>query len=293
MDVSAELAKARDADRIARLGLAGEAAEVAALLDRAAEDADLLAEVADAARDLAGRVGEFRDHGTFDPCRGEEVAVLALLATVDAVRAEHRARGVPDDVSWATLADLGQQVAVHRATFGGFGLHTRDWLRVAWSGGLYWLGRLQFELLDRGGEWYLSVHIPETGPLGPDVVDASLARARAFFATHFDDHRPAGFHCASWLLDPRLTEVLAESSNMARFQRRWRLEPGGRAANGEAIFFVFRRRDGPDPATLPRDTSLQRAIADHIADGGHWYVRDGTIELDPGDDADQPAKGDR
>ena len=73
--------------------------------------------------------------------------MLALVATAADVYAYHRSRGIDADISWRSLSDLGQQVWVHRQTYGAFGLHTQGWLLVAWSGSLFWLGRLQFELI--------------------------------------------------------------------------------------------------------------------------------------------------
>src|SRR6478736_3993596 len=49
------------------------------------------------------------------------VYLPAFLATVPQIRALHRARGLTDDVSWATLADLGRQISIHRRTFGVLG----------------------------------------------------------------------------------------------------------------------------------------------------------------------------
>ena len=54
--------------------------------------------------------------------------MLALLVTAPEVTAFHTQRGVPAEVSAATLSDLGQQVWVHRTTYGRFGLHTQGWL---------------------------------------------------------------------------------------------------------------------------------------------------------------------
>ena len=64
---------------------------------------------------------------------------------------------------------------------------------------------------------------------------------------------------------------------MALFQRRWTLagEPGD--GDEDAVFFTFARRPPVDLASLPRDTTLQRAILDRLADGEHWYVRNGVI----------------
>ena len=213
--------------------------------------------------------------------------LLALVATVDEVRAYHASRGIGADDSWRALSDLGQQVFVHRLTYGRFGLHTHDWLRVAWCGALYWLGRLQFNLqadAERGG-WVLSTHIPRSGPLVPAEVDASFAWARSFFAEHFADHPVTAFHCCSWLLDPELAAALPSTSNMARFQRRWTLTGAPADGDEDAVFFTFARRPPLDRNSLPRDTTLQRVVLDRLGAGGHWQVWHGRIELDEADPA--------
>ncbi len=210
--------------------------------------------------------------------------LLALVASVDEVRAYHASRGIGGDDSWHALSDLGQQVFVHRLTYGAFGLHTHDWLRIAWSGALYWLGRLQFNLQrdplppdpDAAG-WVLSTHIPRSGPLTPAEVDASFAAARTFFGEHFGDFSVNAFHCHSWLLDPQLAAALPASSNMALFQRRWTLAGDPHDGDEDAVFFTFARRPPVEVAGLPRDTTLQRAILDRLADGGHWHVWHGFL----------------
>ena len=227
----------------------------------------------------------WRAEGTDSVYGAGVLEMLALVATVDDVRGYHASRGIGSDDSWRALSDLGQQVFVHRLTYDAFGLHTHDWLRVAWSGALYWLGRLQFNLqrdplgpgAPRTSAWVLSTHIPRSGPLTPFEVDASFAAARSFFAEHFAEFDVEAFHCHSWLLDPQLAAALPATSNMARFQRRWTLagEPGN--GDDDAVFFTFARRPPVDLASLPRDTTLQRAILDRLAAGEHWQVRHGLI----------------
>jgi hypothetical protein len=169
---------------------------------------------------------------------------------------------------------------VHRRTFDGFGLHTYGWMRIAWSGALYWLGRLQFNLTRYQDEWVVSTHIPESGPLTPQACADSFRRARAFFAEHFPEHPTTRFHCDSWLLDPQLVDVLEPGSNMVKFQQLWQLDGRQRDGDGDALFFVFRRRGEVDVDTLPQDTSLQRAIVAKIRSGGHWHVCAGTFDQD-------------
>jgi hypothetical protein len=164
---------------------------------------------------------------------------------------------------------------VHRQTFGDFGLHTYGWMRIAWSGALYWLGRLQFNLQRDQGEWVVSTHIPATGPLTPAAADDSFRQARDFFARHFPDFPTNDFHCSSWLLDPELAAALPADSNMAKFQRRWRLYGEPMRGDDDVVFFTFFRRGDVDLATLPQRTTLQRVIVDRLHTGGHWNVWQG------------------
>jgi GNAT domain-containint protein/N-acyltransferase family protein len=266
-----------------------DAAELAAVVARVRQDAVGLAEVDRLAAGVRGRLGRFPGEPAPDPWTGYDPAVdphgvgvlplLALVVTASDLVAFHRARGVPADVSAATLRELGQQVWVHRLTFGVLGLHTYGWLPVTWSGSLYWLGRLQFNLELLDGGWVCSTHIPRSGPLDPAAVDASFAAAAAFFPAHFPDRPVQDLWCSSWLLDPTLVQGLDPASNMARFQARWRLYGEPMPGDEDALFFTFARRGEVDLATLPRDTTLQRVVADRLREGGHWAVRTGRLPL--------------
>ena len=120
-----------------------------------------------------------------DPLGEGVLPLLALVVTTDDLASWHRGRGVPAEVSKRTRGELAQQLWVHRASFGTFGLRSYGWLPVTWCGSLYWLGRLQFNLLRLGKEWVCSTHIPRSGPLHPAAVDAALRQAAAFFPAYF------------------------------------------------------------------------------------------------------------
>ncbi|SDR99746.1 hypothetical protein SAMN04488543_0891 [Friedmanniella luteola] len=277
-------------DRLARLGLrpddVADAVRSAAVVAR---DPAAVAEVDRLAEALRRTVGRFPGEPDRDPFPGYDgdadrygvgvLALWALVVTEPDLVAFHRSRGVPDDVSAATLRELGQQLLVHRLTFGVFGLHTHGWLAHTWSGSLYWLGRLQFNLEVLAEGRVCSTHIPRSGPLDPAAVDASFARAAEFFPTHFPDRPVTDFWCRSWLLDPALAAALDPASNMARFQSRWRLYGEPMPGDDDALFFCFARRGVVDRAALPRETSLQRAILDRWASGGRWSVRDGRLPM--------------
>lgn len=204
--------------------------------------------------------------------------MYAYLALVDVVRGYHRDHGVPDDVSWLTLADLGRNLAIDRRMNREGWPVMQSWLTLHARGGVYELGRLQHHR----GVGAIGLHIPDAGPLTPEAIEASLDKARAFFPRHFpDEHYPA-FSCASWLLDPQLSEYLPEDSNIVRFQRRFELEPydetEGPDADVEVLRFVFRTLTTPLDQ-LPRDTVLQRAIIDHLKAGRHWQWRRGHFPI--------------
>ena len=225
-----------------------------------------------------------------------------LLSAVPALRAWHAARGIAADVTWATLQDLGRGAAIHRATSGVGGYAKAGWAALHFRGRLYQLGRLQYELMTvsrplpapmcwyddaeaaqrgpgfRVGDPVLNVHVPATGPLTAEACDESLALARAFVDRHFPapDRRLAV--CVSWLLDDQLAEHLPPSSNIVAFQRRFTLVPGAVRDDHEPLRFVFRRVPD-DLRGLPRETTLQRSLLDHLAAAGHWHVRTGWFLL--------------
>lgn len=222
--------------------------------------------------------------------------VLVFVAALPHAMAFHRSRGVPAEVSRRTFADLGRNIAVHRKRHGVGGLHAPGWQTLHFTGALYDLGRLQFErgklgkttaagiqaagFAYRAGDHTLSVHIPDfSGPMSPQACDDSFERARNFFARHFPEERYTIAVCHSWLMDDQLGAYLPDSSNIVRFQKRFRLayQYEGDHDDGPLGFVFGRTIDDLD--RLPRETTLQRAVVDHIRAGRHWHGGAGWLEL--------------
>lgn len=218
--------------------------------------------------------------------------LYVFLAAVPHLRAVHAARGIDEQVTWDTLFDVGLQVANYEVRTGRPGFDGAFWVWQHFRAESFTVGRLQYEkiVLDfdaddragfRCGDAAVGVHIPALGPLSPEECDASLARARTFFAD-IDAH--AGV-CFSWLLDPQLIELLPASSNIVAFQQRFTIsdEPR-RLADSDVVRFVFGHLPA-DLGTLPRDTAVARAVLEHLDGGGHWYFRRGWTPLEPSSDA--------
>jgi hypothetical protein len=228
--------------------------------------------------------------------------VAVFLAAAGDVRRWHAARGIPEDVTWDTLSDLGRHIARTRRRTGAAGLDSQWWVALAFQCGLFQLGRLQYTPYrlrtgmagplfwydeagaeDAGeglwpGDPALGIHIPEAGPLTPEACDASLGAAAAFFGRHLLGHASRVGTCTSWLLDEQLAEVLPATSNIVRFQARFRMVPGARDDDDDILRFVFDRV----PASLDElrpQTELERAIVRHLRGGGHWRLRTGWLRL--------------
>ncbi|MGW6280601.1 acyltransferase domain-containing protein [Kribbella sp. NPDC055071] len=245
--------------------------------------------VKDLADQIRAAIGKFGSEPELRMPEDNRNSVQAFLDTVPDIRRFHAERGIPDDISWASLADLGQQLKVSRRTHGEYSLETHWWLTIAWTGQIYALGRLQFLLhqveADRPvpgtepGEWVIGVHIPETGPLTPEVVDDSFAQAREFFARYFPEYPVQTADLWSWLIDPYLLDNLPQDSNMVRFGRRFTPYAEPTDSQDGAIFFTFRRHGTENLDELPQDTTLQRLVVKRIKDGGTWQSGYGYLRL--------------
>lgn len=266
------------------------------LLDAVAADPAAGARTAELAAGFRSRIGQFfgqetllseTDLAGFGGVEGA-VPLAALIVAAPAVEAFWGGLGYPDDIIADPLSDLGRQVRKTIAVTGRFGLGQASWLEMIWRGGFAQLGRLQFEItrsdLGRGeegaGDLVLSTHIAPIGSLSPDVVAASLGRARGFFVEHFAElaAEPGAFEvavCSSWLLDTELMGRMP-GSNVDSFARLWTVWDR-KVSDGSGVFFGFDRPypDGERVAEiideLPYDTRLHRTMIDLWRAGGHVH----------------------
>jgi hypothetical protein len=250
--------------------------------------------------ELISNIGSFDDKPVWPVLPAERgllsrvLYLYVFLAATPIIRRWHEHLGIAEDISWATLADLGLWVRNYRIVHGQTGFDEYGWLTYHFRGGIYRLGRLQF------GRWRISfdpttttldtrfhrgapalgVHIPGGSPLTPQACDVAFAQARPFYERHFPNEQYCIAECNSWLLDQQLCEYLPAHSNIIQFQQRFTIVADTRwPADDEIARFVFGR---PLPAaleSLPQSTMLQRAIVDHLRAGRHWYSQVGWMYL--------------
>ena len=221
--------------------------------------------------------------------------VVAFAEVLPATLAWSDQVGISSSMTAATLRDVGRMLRRNRLWFGRAGLSDEltGWLPRHLVGSILEIGRLQHERATPGlrtsawfladgadwspGELAVNLHIPESGPLDPVAVRESLRAGRTVLRKRFPEHRLRVRYCISWLLDPQLLEYLPESSNLAAFQRRFRIGPA-KDDDGDASVrkFVFGNSSGPVEA-LPQRSSLERAVVAHWRTGRHWRVHVGRV----------------
>lgn len=221
--------------------------------------------------------------------------VYVFVATLPDVLAYHQSHGITEKESWRTFAHLGRSMALNRQWYGIGGLGLASWLTWHFRGIVFEVGRLHYErvrldnqigqaIIAAGlpygpGDLALSIHIPGfSGPMTPTACDASFAQAKTFFSQHFPEEHYGIAICLSWLLDSQLSDYLPASSNIVQFQSRFQLalQPG--VHDDDIILNVFGRFNA-SVTELPRRTTLERAVIDHILAGRHWHGGLGWFEL--------------
>jgi len=120
------------------------------------------------------------------------------------------------------------------------------------------------------GDTVLDMHIPSGGKMALDLCARSFREAEALFRTHFPDARARAISCSSWMFSNQLEECLFPETNLVRLLREVYLVPYP-CQPDQGLWFVF-LQDRIDLSTLPRETSLQRAILDYLATGPRWHM---------------------
>ncbi|WP_051620092.1 acyltransferase domain-containing protein [Haematomicrobium sanguinis] len=231
---------------------------------------------------IVGRPG----YHAIDHDQDEMSWIAALIWFIPEQAQWYAEHGVSEEIGRASIADIGRHIGLSRRTLGVFGCETWWWLLQQASCSLFQLGRLQFQIQEHDHtlpvgadqQFDLGIHIPESGPMTPGAVDASLAKARPFFRRVYGADVDWGV-CASWLLDPYLVQTLPESSNIVSFAERFTLWGTPQDSQDSALYFTFRTHDVRRVPTLPRERSIQRVVLERIEAGGIWQTASGYLPL--------------
>ncbi len=133
------------------------------------------------------------------------------------------------------------------------------WTYRQLSGVILRIGELEYELREENATRKVDIHIPSDAKFTPEMVDESLGQAQAFLEKYYPKYVGCDFVCESWLLSPKLKEVLSAESNIIRFQNRFTIVKEDE--NAEDIFeWVFQTSPECGSSRLKENTTLQKKI---------------------------------
>lgn len=205
---------------------------------------------------------------------------LFLIHAAKRAREDYIAKGIGEEIFWATFEDLKYKALECKEIHGVWGTFVAFWYPIFYSCNIVKLGRLEFESSSfhgqpcqacgvslAPGDPVKSIHIPSSGePFGLEARLDSYRRAHSFFRGEREDGKLVCV-CHSWLLYPGYRDILPENSNIRSFMEDFtilRVDEEG----FEDAWRVFGADAQKPPQDLPENTSMRRAFKRHLMAGG-------------------------
>ena len=194
-----------------------------------------------------------------------------------------------------TIADFKYKMKECEEIHGLVGIEQWSWYVRVLGLSIIAIGRLEFEVKEYTGGTYrkgekvlskgntvLSVHIPRNGePLDEKLCNRAYKEAKAFFCTLLGVQDIA-FFCSSWLLYEKNRELLPPTSNIVKFMNRFDIVENIECTDerNTPMPFIFLKKSGTPISELPRDSSLRRAFAEMLENGGKLGYGNGIFFLE-------------
>ena len=140
------------------------------------------------------------------------------------------------------------------------------------------LSRADWACVLQRGDTVLDMHIPSGGGMLQEACAESFRDAAEFFRTRSPGRQIKAIASSSWIFSDQLEAALPPDANLVRLLRELYLVPVICKPN-DGLWFVFLQSPF-NPATAPRETSLQRAILDYLDNGNAWHPNGMILLLD-------------
>ena len=191
-------------------------------------------------------------------------------------------KSIPRTIFDATIHEMSDFIYQHYNQFGEWGLSDYELIGHV-CGDTFTLGRLRYEMWHyvseapsevlalnlKEGDCFLDVHIPRGEHLNESNCLDSFEQAKVFFPKYLDYDFKA-FGCETWLFDPFFIQSLPPDSNIIRFRRLFKIYKTYEDYDGLNFLFDNIRKENINDA--PTNTSLRRAVVEHIKSGGVMQV---------------------
>lgn len=204
------------------------------------------------------------------------IPLLVFMAMTKQTKAFYEEQGISEQIYWDSMLDLKYKMEKCKVIKGIVGLFT-NWFIYFLRLEIFGLGRLQFRVIKFGKTYnkdgitllpddlVIDVHIPEMkAPFDKASRDDAYDKAFEFFK---DKVNKKVYVCDSWLLGPINKQLLNPKSNIYSFMSEFDIISSGVYRENEDLWRIFDTNE-QNPDKLPADTSLRRAIINHLKSGG-------------------------
>lgn len=206
---------------------------------------------------------------------------------------EYRLHGISDQIFHDSMMELNYKMLITHNIYGVWGSAYADWFSGFYRRRTFCIGRLEYELVEcfsdyTNGSYHIekgapiiNVHIPETGPLKPDLVIDSFRKAAEFFKDCFsEDVIP--FECLSWILYPPVVELFPKK-NLKSFASFFDVIKTEMNQDHDDRWRIFQVAPTVELKDYPEDTTLQRSLKEWLLMGNTMGIGNGIFFFHKGE----------
>lgn len=179
---------------------------------------------------------------------------------------EYLEKGISEQIYSDTLSCFSRFVREYYESFGRYGFDREWWTVRELTLKEFRLGELEYEMVEEADNRLIYVHIPSDARLEKQKRRESYVKARSFFADYASDYAETAYYCESWLLSPKLKELLTGTSNIISFQEDFIIDSYERG-DASYMLWVFKNQ-ALSLEEVPENTSLQRKMKEYLKNSG-------------------------
>ncbi len=221
------------------------------------------------------------------------LSFVFLINCTDVLLENYKRKNIDEQIFWETMDDFRCKLLECHEVMGVWGTFIRDWFDGFFKMERFALGRFQYEKVTFAGDKFekcgvqlnkgdpvYNFHIPSSGkPFDRAARIKSYRRAYDFFGFRRTGEKQI-FTCHSWLLYKELEKILPESSKIVDFMHDFYIVSLSEQEDFKDAWRIFGKHHKLPLAQLPTDTSLRKAIVEHLTKGGKMGIGFGIIVFD-------------
>jgi hypothetical protein len=216
-----------------------------------------------------------------------------LINCTDILFENYKSNHIDEQIFWDTMEDLRYKLIECHDVMGVWGTFVAGWYADFLNMKRFALGRFQYEerlfeeetynkngkVVNKGDRVY-NFHIPSSGkPFDTAARIASYRKAYEFFG-FTEKGGNMVLVCNSWLLYKGLEKILPDNSRILDFIRDFDIVSSIDSDNFGDNWRIFGKYHKMPLEQLPKDTTLRKAVAEHLLAGGKMGTGFGIIIFD-------------